>query len=65
MALSENTGKGSEMDADKIRIRELEKQLAEKESTILALQKSINELTRQVSNLTEAILQMRHDKYVR
>lgn len=63
MALSENTGKGSEMDADKIRIRELEKQLAEKESTILALQKSINELTRQVSNLTEAILQMRHDKY--
>ncbi len=34
------------MDADKIRIRELEKQLAEKESTILALQKSINELIR-------------------
>ncbi|MFR2564021.1 MAG: hypothetical protein ACLS8Q_03835 [Anaerovoracaceae bacterium] len=53
------------MDADKIRIKELEKQLAEKESTILALQKSINELTRQVSNLTEVILQMRHDKYGR
>lgn len=51
------------MNADKFRIEQLEKELAEKDSTILALQNSINELTRQVTNLTEAILQMRHDRY--
>ena len=51
------------MNADKLRIRQLEKELAAKDSTIRALQNSIDELTRQVTNLTEAIIQMRHDKY--
>lgn len=51
------------MNADKLLIEQLRKELSAKESTILALQKSIDDLTRQVSNLTEAILQMRHDKY--
>ncbi len=51
------------MNTEKLRINELEKELAAKDRTIISLQKSIDELTRQVSNLTEAILQMRHDKY--
>lgn len=51
------------MNTDKLRINELEKELAAKDRTIISLQKSIDELTCQVANLTEAILQMRHDKY--
>lgn len=51
------------MNAERQRIEQLERELAEKNSTILSLQKSIDDLTRQVTNLTEVILQMRHDKY--
>lgn len=51
------------MNTDKQRIKQLEMELAEKDRTIFDLQKSIEELTRQVTNLTEAIVQMRHDKY--
>ena len=51
------------MTADKSRIRELEKELTKRDNTILMLQNSINNLTRQIENLTEVIVQMRHDKF--
>ena len=51
------------MNTEKLRIEQLEDELAARDHTILALQNSIEELTRQVTNLTEVIIQMRHDKY--
>lgn len=51
------------MTSDKSRIRELEKELAKRDNTILMLQNSISNLTRQIENLTEVIVQMRHDKF--
>ena len=51
------------MTSEKGRIRELERELAQRDRTILKLQNSINDLTRQIENLTEIILQMRHDKF--
>lgn len=61
--LVEKLRKGIKMNAEKLRIEQLERELAARDHTILALQNSIEELTRQVTNLTEAIIQMRHDKY--
>ena len=51
------------MTSEKGRIRELERELAQRDRTILKLQNSINDLTRQIENLTEIILQMRRDKF--
>ena len=51
------------MTSEKGRIRELERELAQRDRTILKLQNSINDLTRQIENLTEIILQMRHGKF--
>ena len=51
------------MNSDKLRIKELQEQIAEKDRLILALQNSIDQLTEKVQLLTETILQMRHDKY--
>lgn len=51
------------MTSEKGRIRELERELAQRDHTILKLQNSINDLTRQIENLTEIILQMRRDKF--
>lgn len=45
------------------RIRELEDEIARRDNTILMQQNSIDELKRQVDNLTELILKMRHDKF--
>lgn len=47
------------MTSEKGRIREL----ARRDHTLLKLQNSINDLTRQIENLTEIILQMRRDKF--
>ena len=51
------------MNTDKERIKQLENELAMRDQTILTLQNSINNLTRQVENLTEILIQMRHDKF--
>ena len=51
------------MTSEKGRIRKLERELAQRDHTILKLQNSINDLTRQIENLTEIILQMRRDKF--
>lgn len=51
------------MNSDKQRIIQLEKELKEKNDLILELQNSINELIKQIRNLTEIILQMRHNRF--
>ena len=51
------------MTTDKERIKQLENELAMRDQTIQTLQKSIDNLTRQVENLTEILIQMRHDKF--
>ena len=51
------------MTTDKERIKQLENELAMRDQTIQTLQKSIDNLTRQVANLTEILIQMRHDKF--
>ena len=45
------------------RIRELEDEIIKRDNTILMQQNSINELKRQLDNLTELIVKMRHDKF--
>ena len=51
------------MTAQEARIKDLESQLAKRDSTITDLQNSIDDLNRLVTNLTEIIQQMRRDKY--
>ena len=51
------------MTTDKERIKQLENELAMRDQTIQTLQKSIDNLTRQVANLTEILIQMCHDKF--
>lgn len=51
------------MTAENTRIRELESEITKRDNTILMQQNSINDLKRQVENLTEIVLQMRHDKF--
>ena len=51
------------MTAENTRIRELESEITKRDNTILMQQNSINNLKRQVENLTEIVLQMRHDKF--
>lgn len=51
------------MTTDKERIKQLENELAMRDQTILTLQNSIDNLTRQVENLTEILVRMRHDKF--
>ena len=51
------------MTAQEARIKDLESQLAQRDSTINDLQNSIDDLNRLVTNLTEIIQQMRRDKY--
>ena len=51
------------MTEEKARIKQLEDELARRDEMILLLQNSINDLKRQIENLTEIIIQMRHDKY--
>lgn len=51
------------MTTEKARIRELENEIVKRDNTILMQQNLINDLKRQIENLTELILQMRHDKF--
>ena len=51
------------MTANEARIRELESEITKRDNTILMQQNSINDLKRQVDNLTEILIQMRHDKF--
>ena len=51
------------MTAENTRIRELESEITKRDNTNLMQQNSINNLKRQVENLTEIVLQMRHDKF--
>ena len=51
------------MTAEQARIRQLEDEITKRDNTILLQQNSIKDLQRQVDNLTEIILQMRHDKF--
>ena len=51
------------MTAEQARIQQLEDEIAKRDNTILLQQNSIKDLQRQVDNLTEIILQMRHDKF--
>jgi len=51
------------MTADQVRIRQLEDEIAKRDNTILLQQNSIKDLHRQVDNLTEITLQMRHDRF--
>ena len=51
------------MAAENARIRDLENEIVKRDNTILMQQNQVNDLKRQVENLTEMILQMRHDKY--
>ena len=44
------------------RIRELEDEIIKRDNTILMQQNSINELKRQLDNLTELIVKMRHER---
>ena len=44
------------MTTDKERIKQLENELAMRDQTIQTLQKSIDNLTRQVANLTEILI---------
>ena len=51
------------MTAENARIRELENEVIKRDNTILMQQNSIDELKRQVDNLTEIIIQMRKDRF--
>ncbi len=51
------------MTDQEARIEELETEIQKRDNTILLQQNSINELKRQVENLTEMLLQMRQDKF--
>ena len=51
------------MTDQEARIEELEFEIQKRDNTILLQQNKIDELTRKVENLTEMILQMRHDKF--
>lgn len=51
------------MSDDKARIKQLEKELAESRAANAELNNSIEKLNHQIENLTEIILQMRHDKF--
>ena len=51
------------MTVEQARIKQLEDELKARDNTILMLQNSIKDLQRQIENLTEIILQMRHDRF--
>ena len=51
------------MTVEQACIRQLEDELKARDDTILMLQNSIKDPQRQIGNLTEIILQMRHDRF--